>query len=174
MATVYRHGECNRCGQCCGADGSPAQRNPWPRSWATQTIAQFDFDRFRANWPHAELIGLSKDEATGKVLVTAESGNHTIQGKKIGWIWVEKTGLCKDLGDGNYSLECPWLDDDPGDGTRPCILASVARYKPLWDVACFEGPDGSGLPPLVDDSERAADFLARHPLCSFTYNEVPE
>lgn len=27
-----RTGSCEKCGQCCGAEGSPNQESPWPKN----------------------------------------------------------------------------------------------------------------------------------------------
>lgn len=33
MTKYIRQGECNRCGQCCGAPGGPDRRSPFPKDW---------------------------------------------------------------------------------------------------------------------------------------------
>jgi hypothetical protein len=164
MTKYIRQGECNRCGQCCGAEGSPNQDNPWPKSWPI-SVRNWLLATFKNMWPHAELVGLGED-ASGKLQVTEQSGNHTIRGNKINWIWISGHALCKDLApfgdDASYSLECPWLLDDPGDGTRPCVLVGT-KFESMWTLACEHQP------PIRKTDKEVAQWQAWHPLCSYTW-----
>ena len=172
---VVRSGDCNRCGQCCGASGSPQQKNPWPKSWPS-SIRHWPMAAFESVWPHAALVGLAADPVDGTVTVVENSGNHNITGNKIYWIWISGSGLCRDLepyGDlASYSLECPWLLSDPGDGTRPCALVGT-RFEDYWSIACDQGPNQGGIPPYEFESQVQVDqWFFRHPLCSFQYTEA--
>lgn len=143
-------GSCNHCGQCCGADGSPEQRNPWPGSW-----------------PEA-LANCIDEEKPGMVRwLNRPYGKVKINGVFYYYIWISGVGLCTDLpkyGDPEtYSLECPLLMPDPGDGTRPCAIAGTE-----WESYCNQ----ENMPSEVDPDDRLLDYWpVRHPLCGYYWEE---
>lgn len=162
-----RQGVCNRCGQCCGADGSPNQANPWPVNWPG-AILRWNYPAFEDLWPHSQLVGLVM-ATDGTVEVVEQSGNHNIRGKKIYWIWIPGHAICKDLppysDPSTYSLECPWLLPDPGDGSRPCSLVG-SKFEWIYDKMCFpEGPLDFATQAMVDQ------WQADHPACSHDWIE---
>lgn len=163
---MQRQGVCEKCGQCCGAEGSPYQANPWPKTWP------HDFRRRRlenlvAHWPQAMLFGIiNKEENT--IGPVQQYGSIRITGPGGGlyhYIWVPGHAVCKHLPpyDGtNWSLECPFLKDDPGDGTRPCGLVGTKQDN-AFRVAC------EGEPPLEKTPEEVTEWQLRYPLCSYTW-----
>lgn len=161
-----RSGECNRCGQCCGASGSPEQRNPWPGYWPS-AFRTWSLDDINVSWPQSTMLGVTQ---LGEDLIGVETptGFYRVQGIPYYYVWVPGHAVCKDTSvahDGSsYSLECPFLKDDPGDGTRPCALVGTQ------DDGAFKKACDDGIPPLVKDTQAEVDqWFQRHPLCSFIY-----
>jgi len=155
-----RQGTCSRCGQCCGADGSPNQANPWPKNWPEAIHAWEPTARPAI----VQLVGNPGDgDPIGYAI---RLGNKTYRS-----VWVTGVGLCKDVapfGDpSNYSLECPFLVDDPGDGSRPCALVGTAA-EPVYQDRCY--PEG---PEFFYNQQSLDQWEADHPLCSHTWVEVP-
>jgi hypothetical protein len=156
MTNYIRQGECNLCGQCCGAEGSPNQDNPWPNSWP-ESIRNRSYEQIKETWPQVQLIDWGK-----------KYGSHKIQNEKINWIWIKRESLCKDLlpyGDETtYSLECPWLAGKDGDEQRPCSLVGT-EFEDYWWTACQHQP------PMEKTVEQVDEWKIRHPLCSYEWVE---
>lgn len=165
---MQRQGTCNLCGQCCGSDDSPHQHNPWPGPWPS-SIRNWQYTHFEAIWPFIRIVGL-EERPGGGIDVVQVYGRHNLKGNKIYWRWVPGHALCKNLppyDDPNtYSLECPWLLPDPGDGTRPCAFIGT-RFEDLW-LACKICSEGA---PMVCSAESVAEWEWRHPGCSYTWTE---
>jgi hypothetical protein len=165
---MQRTGACNRCGQCCGAEGAPNQANPWPKNWFG-THRNWQHDRFASVWPYAALFGIVPG-GDGKSSKSLESGTTRIAGggppRNFYWVWVDGRP-CKDTSlahDGSsYSLECPFLLPDPGDGSRPCGLAGTNHDASYLSVCYPEGPEAFETQAMVDQWE------ADHPLCSHSW-----
>lgn len=176
-----RTGDCNRCGQCCGADGSPRQHNPWPSNWPDAWGSK-SASRVIEMWPHAQFLMSGLETNARETVKLKANGTIKITGQGAGnyhYVWVEGQGFCKDISakhDGSgYSLECPFLAPDPGDGSRPCALVG-SREESKFTSLCQDGDirkgieNRTGLPPLVLDTQEQVDtWFARHPDCSFTY-----
>lgn len=169
--TFIRQGECNRCGQCCGAEGSPNQANPWPKNWFEMHQA-WDHDHFASVWPYASMFGVAAN-ASGKPEKQQEHGNFRInvqggQPRRVYWTWVDGRP-CKDISsshDGSeYSLECPALMDDPGDGSRPCALVGSMQEE-FYQRVCY--PEG---PERFHDQRSVDQWTSDHPMCSYTWIE---
>ena len=163
-----RQGECNRCGQCCGADGSPNQANPWPKNWF-EHHRNWLHSTFSAIWPYAALFGVVQG-GDGKPSKILDNGTTRIAGggppRDFYWAWVDGRP-CKDTSvahDGSdHSLECPFLMDDPGDGSRPCGLVGTNNDAD-FRIACY--PEG----PLEFQRQAEVDqWNDDHPLCSYTW-----
>lgn len=152
---MQRQGTCNLCGQCCGAEGSPNQANPWPKWWA----------RSVRNWSEDTLPLLIKLVRSpwhdGPLALAILIGGNTYH-----VIWIEGRP-CKDLqpwGDeSTYSLECPFLMDNSGNDTRPCALVGTP-YEFVWLHHC------QPLPPLELPEGKVAQWQEWHPLCSYTWS----
>ena len=168
-----KQGTCNRCGQCCGADGSPNQTNPWPKNWP-DAIKKWQYVDFEGVMGQAGVVGLQEDAITGEVEQIADYGNFTLKGDTIDWRWVPNNGLCKNLepaADPNtFSLECPMLLPDTGDGRRECVLVgSKYEWMYLGSGVCYpEGPEVFATQAMLDQWE------TDHPLCSHTWTEEIE
>ena len=162
MTGYQKQGTCNRCGQCCGADGSPNQATPWPKTWL------YCFKGYQqANKPPiVQLVG-DRSEG-GPIGYSVKLGNKTYRS-----VWVEGVGLCKDVapwGDpSTYSLECPFLADDPGDGSRPCAFTGTAQESLRNTFECW--PNG---PEYFHNLESLQQWENDHPDCSHTWTEVVE
>ena len=166
---MQRTGTCNRCGQCCGADGSPEQRNPWPRTWP-EAFRNWRLEDVIAMFPQALLFGIIT-KGDGSIGKSQEYGTTRIAGggppRNYYWAWVPGHAVCKDTSPGHdgsqYSLECPFLKDDPGDGTRPCGLVGTGQDD-AFRLACEPEP------PMEKTPEEVGVWQQRHPLCSYTWS----
>lgn len=163
-----RVGTCNRCGQCCGAEGSPHQRNPWPSRWPN-SFRTWQLADLIAVWPQALLFGIT-DKAGGTIEPRTAYGSALIRGdgtpQRYYWVWVEGHAVCKDTSQGHegtsYSLECPFLRPDSGDGLRPCGLVGTEQDH-AFRVAC------ESQPPKRKTADAVMRWKARHPLCGYTW-----
>lgn len=166
---MLRTGSCNRCGQCCGADGSPYQHNPWPRRWP-RAVRNWHLADLVDQWPQALLFG-TITKGDGTIGSTTDYGTTRITGggppRDYYWAIVPDNGICKDISgahDGSsYSLECPFLLPNPGDGTRPCGLVGTNEDN-AFRVACEIAP------PMEKTAEEVVQWQMRHPLCSYIWS----
>jgi len=143
---------------CCGREGSPQQRSPWPSTWpgALRTWRAEDLP---------VMVRLAGSPAHGGQV----SGRVRIGKKWYNWAWVPGEGLCKEEGD----VECPFLMPDPGDGTRPCALYGQTEAIPalgvslheIWQTMC------ESEPPETKTAEEVTQWQQRHPLCSYEWVE---
>lgn len=166
-----RQGECNRCGECC--------ISPFPKDWP-DALRNHSFLKIVRLWPHAVLFGCIEPPGGGiSRRPGMDFGTTLIPGggppKQFYWKFVEGHGYCKDTSaDHNgteHSLECPFLLDDPGDGTRPCGLVGTSREF-AYTNWCHEGLDKSGSPPKVLGLKSMVDkWFENNPSCSYTYIE---
>jgi hypothetical protein len=105
---------------------------------------------------------IGKAQEYGQVRITGPNGGRYY------YVWVPGHAVCKDTSvdhDGtSYSLECPFLKDDPGDGTRPCGLVD-SREDNAFRVAC------EAEPPMNKTAEEVTEWFNNHPDCSYIYVE---
>ena len=163
MATYIRQGDCNQCGQCCGAPSVnyPEGVQPWGATLPCGYSPANDHGPGYLKMAYQRYPELANRQG---------SANVKYKGTTYYAIWDcdLKTGICKDLppyGDLNTrSNECPFLADDPGDGTRPC------------GVEVFDDPNICGVVPTVVDERHPptpeqwiADWHQRYPECSYTW-----
>jgi hypothetical protein len=174
---MIRQGECNLCGDCCGVNGV----NPWPRIYAQTNKQTGDFEpsfRHWADlqtvidmWPHALWFGVL-NKGDGAISVPDPPyGSTRVTGQGGGlyhYVWVGDVGVCKDTSAGHdgtsYDPVCPFLKDDPGDGTRPCALVGTNRQY-AYDQRCSRD---SGV-PTEKSPEDVTTWQAEHPNCSYTW-----
>lgn len=170
-----RQGVCSRdeggaeCGQCCGAEGSPNQANPWPKNWF-EHHRNWQFIDFEAQFQYMNLFGIVPD-VDGKPLKAQDVGSVRFTGggpaRDYYYTWVEGRP-CKDTSaahDGSsHSLECPFLVDDPGDGTRPCGLVDEIDQSRIEGSCWFQEP-------VRFEQRQKDEWEANHPLCSYTWLE---
>jgi len=98
----------------------------------------------------------------GQAAIAVRVGNKTY---RIIWVDGRPVTDLPPFGDPSaYSLKCPFLMDDTGDGTHPCALVGTP-FQGIWDVMCQPYPSDH-----LDD-EQVADWEMRHPLCSYVYVE---
>lgn len=170
MADFQREGDCNRCGQCCGADGSPQQENPWPKNWfeSHQNWALADWE---GHFDYMNLFGIVPGP-DGKPVKNQDVGSVRFAGggkaRMYYYTWVDGRPV-KDTSaahDGSsHSLECPFLAADPGDGTRPCGLVGEIDQARITNSCWFEQP-------VIFDQRSKDEWEEKHPLCSYTWVEV--
>jgi hypothetical protein len=95
-------------------------------------------------------------------------GSFRIGGKLYYYVWVPGHAVCKDISaahDGSaWSLECPFLKSDPGDGTRLCALVG-SKEDGTWKKEC------EPYPPETASAEYAAEWQHWFPDCSYTWVE---
>jgi len=160
---MIRQGSCNRCGQCCGADGSPEQDNPWPDTWPEDLRNWQEGDITSSFWIFQVIFQVIKHPKYGG----SSSGTMRVGGKNYRYIWVLGHGLCKDRppwgNTASFSEECPFLMDDPGDGTRPCAFVASPPFDVVWEHDCQPAP------PMQKTPEEVVIWFARHPECSYRY-----
>jgi hypothetical protein len=159
---MYRiTGSCNRCGQCCGAPGSPNQDSPWPNNWP-EAVAGWRIDVLANVQPVFTITG--HPALGGNTAFAVRVGNTTYRG-----IWVPGHGLCKDeppYGDtSTFSETCPFLKNQLPDNSYPCG---------------FEGTQYSAIPvqctrmgEYIDD-EGYNEWITNHPLCSYEFEYIPD
>lgn len=154
-----RNGTCNRCGECCGfpraSDGG--QNNPWPRGWPSD-IRNWSPESIQTHLP---ILQFADD------MMSAPSGQFTLRGTAVHWIWVPGKGLCTDLpayGDvATHDQRCPLLAAKQGDGTVPCMLVGT-RYQEIYDLQC------APVPPILFETQEQVDaWFTNCPSCSYTY-----
>jgi hypothetical protein len=167
---MQRQGDCSRCGECCGAEGSPNQANPWPVNWF-ECHRNWQQSHWEAHWSYTALFGIVPGGG-GKPTKTLDYGSTRVAGggppRNFYWVWVDGRP-CKDTSvahDGSsYSLECPFLMDDPGDGSRPCGLAGT-NEDGRFQLTCY--PEG---PLEFHDQQSVDQWQNDHPSCTHTWIE---
>lgn len=157
MEGPVRSGSCNLCGACCGAGGNP---NPWPDAWREGYRTQ---DKANLN-PLVQIIGTpGHGDPIGYAV---RIGNTTYRG-----VWVPGAGWCKDSppwgNPDSYVEECPFLEDDPGDGTRPCAL--FGQPGPLGEFREAMCGDDKSPPPVMINVEWVQRWAADHPDCGYDW-----
>lgn len=175
MANYIRQGSCNWCGECCGAG---VNENPWPSSWfrsdgSSALVGGRPYADLAIELPILALIGRAKANGTLELHASDQlNGSIKITGRNGGtyyFTWIAGTGLCKDISashDGSaYETECPFLKDDPGDGTRPCGLVDT-KYDAVFRTFCIN------IPREIQSEEDKLLWEQEHPSCSYTW--VPE
>ena len=173
---LIRQGECNRCGECCGANGKAAA---WP-GWYVNGLLRWEVEDLKQRWPHYEILGITEAE-DGRMILTTNSGTIRIRGDRYPWVW-DDNGLHKP---GNN--ECPILKDDDGEGHLDCGAVGTQYEQKVFTDFCQNGRTNHGYPSHVyedDDPElvdnprsaydKKADFYDEFPSCSFTYIEEAE
>ena len=170
-----RTGDCNDCGDCCGANGLHNFSLGW------ETIRTWDLSDVAESFNLWTLFGLGWNPQLEQIQPEAENGSHKAGGTDFYYTWKEirpgKGQLpCKDTSaahDGSsYSVECPFLLDDPGDGSRPCGLVGTdddgARKK-----TCRPEEHNEYKPEEDIWTERSVQaWQARHPNCTYVFTEI--
>lgn len=166
-----RQGECNWCGECCGAGGTDP-RSFFPSGWPS-TMRHKTFADFSAYWKYAPLVGVT--EGPDGLIQWVDHGQRLVPGKgRFYYKWQPGVGLCKDISaahDGSeWIVECPFLlpDDGTGGGIphRPCPFVG-SQFHDEWFEICGDEP------PLVSTTEAKEEWEWRYPSCSYTWIEVP-
>jgi len=166
-----RQGTCNRCGQCCGADGSPNQANPFPRNWPEALRHWSLDDAVNELCPQLGMFGFGNLGDEIGVAPENRVGFYRVGGRKKPYVWITGEGCCKDTSPQNngssYSLECPFLEPTDGDpnNIRPCALIGTqddGAYKKFCD------PEG----PVQFETQASLDqWETDHPECSHYWVE---
>ncbi len=149
-------GSCNRCGQCCGAPGSPNRDSPWPDNWP-EVVKNWQIDVLGNTHPVFTVTG--HPDLGGPRAFAVRIALRTYRG-----IWVPGHGLCADsppYGDASSFEEmCPFLKSKRPDGSHPCALAGTQ-----WDAQYQQCMDMGEL----WTEKSVAEWQANHPLCSYTW-----
>ena len=161
---MIRQGTCNRCGQCCGAPGGPDRRTPFGKSWP-DSLRHKSLDDINVMCPQATMLGVTM---TAEDIVGVEEpvGSYRVQGTNFYYVWVDGLGVQRDTSaahDGSsYEPECPFLLDDPGDGTRPCGLFGTND-----DGAFIRWCEAD--PTFPRSEKHTVEWQWRYPGCSYTW-----
>lgn len=175
MADYQRTGGCNDCGDCCGGNGQHNTSLGWEvlRGWSLADVSE--------SYNLWTLFNLGWNPTTERVEPLSQNGSYRVRGKNYYFTWKElqprKGHLpCKDTSaahDGSsFSVECPFLQADPGDGSRPCALKGTqdegARTKFCRPE---ERPDYN---PAADiwNEQSVLQWQTDHPNCSYVFVEV--
>ena len=166
-----RQGTCNRCGQCCGADGSPNQANPFPQNWPLALRKWSLDDAVNELCPQLGMFGMQNMGDEIGVPIEDNNGLYRVGGKPFYYVWVPNEGCCKDTStahDGStHSLECPFLKPTEGDpnNIRPCALVGT-QDDGAYQKFCYpEGPERFEIQAHLDQWE------TDHPLCTHSWVE---
>ena len=162
-----RTGDCNQCGECCGTVGDTAYVKNWP-----EAIRTWSLDDAMVVCPQLGMFGIAQQ---GDLIgYDQANGSYRVRGTLYYYVWVPGVGPCKDTSaahDGSsYNTECPFLKDDPGDGSRPCALVGTnddgARFK-----FCRPEEHPTDYVPENDiwDQRSVDQWQADHPNCSYEF-----
>lgn len=148
-----RSGECNLCGECCGTLG----RNPWPSQWP-ESIRNWQAQDIIGDFDYAAYLGITGDPGDPLSYPTGPQ-SMKIRQYTIPYEW--GPGIHKPT-----NAECPFLWDDPGDGTRPCLLVMLGlNYEDAWATIC------QPTPPEEWNEDQVTKWFLHYPSCSYTYIE---
>lgn len=171
-----RTGTCNNCGDCCGGNGlhNCSLGYEYVRTWSLDDVSE--------SYNMWMLFNLVQNPQTEQIQPETDHGLTRITGKPYYWVWVElrpgKGHLpCKDTSAGHdgssYSVECPFLKPDPGDGSRPCALVGSVDEGARWKQ-CRHEESPEYVPEndiWSDDSKQL--WVEQNPNCNYTFVEVP-
>lgn len=153
-----RQGECNRCGECCGAPRSTdgGSNNAWPvdlasatRSWSQESI-EFALPIFK--W-------LEHPRIANKT-----SGRLRIGDVNSPYVFSTQYGLVKS----DAVPECPALLGKQTDEVRPCGLVGTVAEEVYTKICQYFPPDRF----LTQASKE--DWEDNCPSCSYTWLEVAD
>lgn len=152
-------GSCSRCGQCCGAPGSPNRDSPWPNNWP-EAVRTWQINNLASIFPVFQITGHPALGGETARVVRIDNKNYSFR-------WVSGHGLCHNsppLNDPEtYEEQCPFLASQLPDGSYPCALAGTQ-----WD-AQFQQCMAMGE---FWTEASVAEWQENHPLCSYTWVTV--
>jgi len=101
------------------------------------------------------------------------AGSHKVGPTRFYYVWITGVGLCKDTSNqhngSTYLAECPFLLDDPGDGSRPCGLMGTGDDGAVKKF-CRPELHSEYVPAADKWDQRSVDrWQADHPSCSYTW-----
>jgi hypothetical protein len=177
MPNYLRTQPCNQCGDCCGANGKHPTSIGWEavRNWSLDDVAE-SFNLWT-------LFGLNFNPQTETVEPETNEGFHRVTGTPYYFTWQElRPGSghlpVKDTSpahDGSsFIVECPFLQDDPGDGSRPCALQGT-QDEGARQRFCRPEEHPTDYVPEEDiwDERMVQQWQADHPNCSYVFVEIP-
>jgi hypothetical protein len=174
-----RMGICNNCGECCGSVTSPNPTNPIPGTWPSD-IRHWELNTAYEHYPLTSLFGLEMISSPEGQVIGKDPpyGFYRVRGTPYFYVWVTGEGCCKDISPGQdgtiWNSECPFLQDDSGDGSRPCALVGSnddgARRKQCRPE---EHPDYVAVEDVWIDAS-VDKWIADHPNCSYTWLDRPD
>lgn len=181
-----RQGTCEWCGQCCGSMDSPNPANPW--NTLPYRRLRWQWAQFEHLLKFASFVGL-QESANGEVEIVQNYGSINIP--SVGafhWMWNPdemKGGLWTDVepyGEWTNNIPtCPFLMPADGEGKRECAFIQKPQYYNNWELTCGWRLAESEMtaeaiarwnPPEVMDDVGYAQWIADHPNCSFTWEEI--
>lgn len=156
-----RQGECNRCGQCCGASyafggAPPIQKSPWSLAWFDGVRTSSEEDILQ-NFP---LVGMIK-----KVDVETGIGSAKWRGKNYEWVLHSEKSLCKN--------EIPLTDPETLTEMCPFLVLLGESNTPATACGIVESSVFIGhcdlLPRTRETLQHKEDWENSHPACSYTW-----
>lgn len=130
MTLFQRSGECNLCGECCGAPPGDEYGPPFRGHNELNNADPADNPWFitliPSTWQDAAL----------------DYGSATINATLVRWIWVLGVGLCTDLppaGKEPWATRCPLLLYDDGEPEQPCLMYANNNVVPWLQGTEMEG-----------------------------------
>ena len=176
MAMYQRTQPCNQCGDCCGGNGVHNTSRGW------ESLVGWDLADVAESYNLWTLFGLGWNPVLERIEPEAENGQVKYGPNRYYFTWKEvRPGKghvpCKDTSaahDGSsYSVECPFLEDDPGDGSRPCALIGTGDDGARWKFCRHEEHPTDYVPEHdLWDERSMLRWEADHPNCSYVFVEV--
>jgi Fe-S-cluster containining protein len=166
MANWTRSGDCNHCGECCGSNGQYNTTETWEehRFWEPSDVTE--------HLPLWTLFGLGYNPQEEMIQPESDTGFYRVKGVQYFYEWTLLPSGKGHVPVKPGTTECPFLQDDPGDGSRPCALVDSqdegARTK-------YCRPEERPEPPQDYDiwtQESKDQWEADHPNCSYLFIEI--
>jgi hypothetical protein len=175
MPDYRRTGSCDQCGECCGSNGS------YPTSIGWEAVRSWSLDDVSESYSLWTLFGLGYNPQVEQIEPESSEGFHRVRGTPHYYTWKElRSGKghlpCKDISpahDGSqHNTECPFLLDDPGDGSRPCALVG-SNDEGARQRFCRPETRPEYVPENDIWNQRSKEqWEADHPNCSYVFVEV--
>lgn len=166
MANWIRSGDCNHCGECCGSNGQYNITETWEehRKWELSEVQE--------HLPLWTLLGLAWNPEEEIIMPESDTGSVRIIGTLYPYAWELLPSGKGHVPVKPGTTECPFLQDDPGDGSRPCALVGSqeegARTKYCRPEERSEPPERYNI--WTEESKN--QWQADHPNCSYIFEEI--
>lgn len=162
-----RTGVCSNCGQCCGSNGLQ------PTNAGVETINKWSLDDVSESFNLWMLFGLGWNPQTETIEPESPTFSYKVKGKTYTGVWFNN-GRWTVPQKSPTNVECPFLMDDPGDGTRPCALVG-SQDEGARTKFCRPEENPEYVPERDIHSQRSMErWVMQHPLCTYMFIERPD